>query len=103
MDIISGQQPQNAFIIILFALRQLQVIPQIFYSTSQFTIDIYIYTLRRLLAVLYHSNVSSNVMMCLTTSCFLLGLIPFGAREEGSPRTQGQKTDVCVLCVCLCV
>ena len=32
-------------------------------------IDIYIYTLRSLLAVLYQSNVSSNVIMCLTTSC----------------------------------
>ena len=32
-------------------------------------IDIYIYTLRRLLSVLYQSNVSSNVIMCLTTSC----------------------------------
>ena len=32
-------------------------------------IGIYIYTLRRLLSVLYQSNVSSNVIMCLTTSC----------------------------------
>ena len=32
-------------------------------------IDIYIYTLRRLLSVLYQSNVFSNVIMCLTTSC----------------------------------
>ena len=32
-------------------------------------IDIYVYALRRLLSVLYQSNVFSNVIMCLTTSC----------------------------------
>ena len=32
-----GKSVGRAIIIILFALRQLQVIPQIFYSTSQFT------------------------------------------------------------------
>ena len=61
-------------IIVIFAIRQLQVIPQIFYSTSHFTmlillIHTYIYTLRRLLSVLYPSNVFSNVIMCLITSC----------------------------------
>ena len=54
----------------LFAIRQLQVIPQIFYSTSHFTM------LTRLIhtyppCVDYspcQSNVLSNVIMCLTTS-----------------------------------
>ncbi len=58
-------------IVILFTIRQLQVIPQVFYSTSHFTmlmLLIHKYTPCVDYSP-YQSNVFSNVIMSLTTSC----------------------------------
>ena len=69
MNTITGSP--TFFPIILFAIRQLQVIPQIFYSTSHFTMLMLLtHTYTPCVDYFpYQSNVFSNVIMCLTTSC----------------------------------
>ena len=61
--------PIIIIIIILFAIRQLQVIPQTFYSTSHFTmlmLLIHTYYTPCVDYSPYQANVFSNVVMCLT-------------------------------------
>ena len=81
---------EKYIIIILFALRQLQVIPLNillnFTIHDANAIDIYIYTLRRLLSVLYQSNVSSN-----TTSFYLFGCGRFNVDVKLCPTSETQN------------
>ena len=82
------RRPSYASLLVRYRLRHRQIIIYYFFICHptiagdsanillNFTIhdanaiDIYIYTLRRLLSVLYQSNLfSNNVIMCLTTLC----------------------------------